>query len=116
MKKMLASLVAIGLTVAILGCTQSPEAGGDSHEGHTHASATPKAAQTKAVTPTPGQKVEVAAGGTEFDPAVPADSIPDGSWACIMDDKVHYASSDKGAGECPVCGMNLAQTGTKEGE
>ena len=45
MKKMLASLVAIGLTVAILGCTQIPEAGGDSHVGHTHASATPKAAQ-----------------------------------------------------------------------
>lgn len=111
MKKMIVSLIVTGMTVAILGCSQSPDAGRDSQEGHTHASATPKAAQIVSTTPIPGQKVEIAAEGTEFDPSVPARSIPDGSWACIMDDKVHFASSDKGAGECPVCGMNLVLTG-----
>ena len=71
----------------------------------------PRRLKPSASPPTPGQKVEVSAGGTEFEPAVPVDSIPDGSWACVMDGKVHYAATEKGAGECTVCGMNLTQTG-----
>lgn len=113
MKKKIVTLLVVGMTIALLGCSQSPEAGGDNHEGHAHAHAhaTPKAAQTVSITPTPGQKVEVTAGGTEFDPAVPVSSVPDGSWACVMGDSVHYASTDKGAGKCTICGMNLVQTG-----
>jgi ABC-type Fe3+-hydroxamate transport system substrate-binding protein len=112
MKKMIASFVAIGLTIALLGCSQTSDEGHDhDHEGHTHASATPKVSETVNITPTPGQKVEVSSQGTKFDPAVPVGSIPDGSWACVMGDEVHFASSDKGAGECAVCGMNLTQTG-----
>lgn len=108
MKKMMTTIVATGLALALWGCSQQAP---DSHEGHAHASATPKAAQTVSITPTPGQKVEVAAAGTEFDPAVPLASIPDGSWACVMDDKVHYAAGEKGEGKCTVCGMKLVQTG-----
>ena len=111
MKKTILTLLAIGMTMVILGCSQEPVTEGNTDVGQPQASTTPKAAQTVAITPTPGQKVEVAAGGTEFDPAVPASSIPDGSWACVMNDTVHFAASDKGAGECPVCGMNLVQTG-----
>lgn len=114
MKKMIASFVAIGMTIALLGCSPTSDGGHDhdhDHEGHAHTSATPEASETVNITPTPGQKVEVSSQGTKFDPAVPVGSIPDGSWACVMGDEVHFASGDKGAGECPVCGMNLTQTG-----
>jgi len=113
MKNIMTAFIAGGITVALLGCSQSPE-GGHGHEGHAHASATPKAAQTVAVTPTPGEMVEIAAGGTEFDPSVPVGSIPQGSWACVMAEKVHYASADKGEGKCVVCGMNLVAVGAEE--
>ena len=113
MTKMIAAILAIGTTLILAACSQ-PATDTHDHEGHTHASATPTAAQTVSITPTPGQKVEVASGGTEFDPAVPLNAIPDGSWACVMDDTVHYASTDKGAGECPICGMNLVQAGDEK--
>ena len=51
MKNMIVSLIVTGMTVAILGCSQSPDAGGDSQEGHTHASATPKAPSPTISTP-----------------------------------------------------------------
>jgi hypothetical protein len=114
MKKMMMTLVAIGMTIALIGCSQGGDTGEHNHEGHAHASATPKAAQTVSITPTPGQKLEVASEGTEFDPAVPVSSIPDGTWACVMGETVHYASTDKGAGKCTICGMNLAQIGAEK--
>ena len=115
MKNILAGILALGLTAALLGCSQSPQDGhGHDHEEHAHASATPKAAETVSVTPTPGQKVEVAAEGTEFAPPVPVGAIPDGTWACVMAEKVHYASADKGEGKCAVCGMNLVEVGAEE--
>jgi len=49
----------------------------------------------------------VAAEGTRFDPAVPVESIPDGSWMCNMNGHVHYAAKNKGDGKCPVCSMAL---------
>ena len=109
MKKLIATMIATGLTLTMLGCSQPADDGGGPK-----ASGTPKASQTVSVTPTPGQKVEVATGGTEFKPAVPVGSIPDGNWACVMNEAVHYASADKGAGKCTVCGMNLVQIGKEE--
>lgn len=50
--------------------------------------------------------VEVDADGTEFDPPVQSDQIPDGVWYCDMG-TVHYARRDQGDGKCPRCGMNL---------
>ena len=60
MKKMIASFVAIGMTIALLGCSPTSDGGHDhDHEGHgqdnhAHASATPKAAQTVSITPHSG--------------------------------------------------------------
>lgn len=52
--------------------------------------------------------VEVAAEGTEFDPAVEPAQIPEGAWYCDMG-TVHYARGEKGDGKCAVCGMMLKQ-------
>ena len=112
MKKTILIALATAFTLALLGCSQAPQEHRDDHKSHTHASATPKSIQTVSITPTPGQKVEVATDGTKFDPAVPVSSIPDGSWACVMNDKVHYASAEKGDGKCATCGMKLVQTGS----
>jgi hypothetical protein len=50
--------------------------------------------------------VEVAAEGSEFDPAVDPAQIPDGAFYCPME-TVHFASLE--AGTCPTCGMDLVE-------
>jgi hypothetical protein len=50
--------------------------------------------------------VEVAADGTEFDPPVQPEQIPEGAWYCDMG-TVHYARLERGDGKCARCGMNL---------
>lgn len=104
----IANIVAFGLTLTLVACSRPAQSG---EQTQAEGEARPKASQTVSITPSPGQKVEVAKGGTEFNPAVPVSSIPNGSWACVMNDTVHYASSEKREGECTVCGMNLVQTG-----
>ena len=54
----------------------------------------------------PAPKVQVAAGGSRFDPPVRVDQLPTGVWYCDMG-TVHYASTEAGEGRCPVCGMAL---------
>jgi rubrerythrin len=44
---------------------------------------------------------------------VKADQVPEGTWHCNMNGKVHYAAMKKGKGECPVCGMDLKEKGAK---
>jgi hypothetical protein len=47
--------------------------------------------------------------GERFSPALPsANSLPSGVWYCDMG-TVHWAQGEKGAGTCPICGMNLVQ-------
>lgn len=102
MKKMMMLLLTCGLAVAILGCSgeKTPAA---------QSSASPVAQQASpAVTPS-GDKVEVKAEGTKFDPPVAKEKIPDEAWACVMRGTVHYASLDKGTGKCPTCKMKLKQ-------
>lgn len=53
-------------------------------------------------------KVEVAAEGSNFDPAVQKAQIPDGAWICDMD-TVHYARMTEGDGTCPRCKMKLVK-------
>ena len=52
------------------------------------------------------EKVEVAEEGTEFDPPVEKEQIPEGAWICDMG-TVHYAQMSEGDGSCPLCGMDL---------
>jgi rubrerythrin len=57
----------------------------------------------------PAEKVEVAEGGTEFDPAIQPEKLPDGAWYCDMG-TVHWAGTEKPEdGKCPVCGMKVKQ-------
>jgi len=59
----------------------------------------------KATSSQPEARVEVAAAGTKFEPAVKPTQLPEGAWYCDMG-TVHYAQMDAGE-KCPVCGMKL---------
>ncbi len=54
--------------------------------------------------------VEVADDGTEFDPPVEKEQIPDGAWICDMR-TVHYAQMEEGDAKCPLCNMDLVPHG-----
>ncbi len=56
------------------------------------------------------EMVEVAADGTEFDPPVEKEQIPDDAWICDMG-TVHYAQMEEGDGTCPLCNMDLVAIG-----
>lgn len=56
----------------------------------------------------PPDLVTVSSAGTEFDPPVKLEQIPDGVWICDMG-TVHYARSEKGDGKCAVCSMDMTQ-------
>ena len=49
----------------------------------------------------------ITAEGTRFDPPLPASRIPENTWICDMDGRVHYAAKEKGNGRCPICSMHL---------
>ena len=105
MKTTIAFIIA-ALTTAALACPGSSPNSGCAPDNtamaspdHDHSSSEHKA-HTKGT-------VEVTDNGTKFDPAVAKSKIPDGAWACVMGGKVHYASMEKGKGECPLCGMDL---------
>ena len=56
-----------------------------------------------------GAKVELAAAGQKFDPAIQPEQLPDAAWYCDMG-TVHWAASDKPAdGKCPECAMVLKE-------
>lgn len=67
----------------------------------------PAAKQEPADKPAEGDKVEVAAAGTKFEPPIKPQQLPEGAWFCDMG-TVHYAQMDKGE-KCPVCGMALKE-------
>ncbi|MFB6351485.1 MAG: hypothetical protein ABEK29_06820 [Bradymonadaceae bacterium] len=70
-------------------------------EGHAHDDSSDEQAEGEA------ELVEVTEEGKKFEPSVDVSRIPQGAWHCNMNDKVHYAATKKGDGECPVCGMDL---------
>lgn len=96
------ALLIVSLLLLVACSGESPPASSPSP-----AAATP--ASTPADTAATPAEVTVAAEGTEFDPAVTPDQLPDGAWMCVMEGKVHYAALDEGEGKCPVCSMNLTQ-------
>lgn len=53
------------------------------------------------------QTVEVSPEGTNFDPPVAVETLPDGAWYCDMGDGAHYAQMEPG--KCPTCNMDLVQ-------
>lgn len=52
--------------------------------------------------------VEVDPEGTEFDPPINPDRLPDGVWYCDMG-TTHWAQPEQGDDECPICGMRLTE-------
>ena len=87
----------LGAGFAAAGCKQ-----GTSSPGDAPASDTAQATEAKGLE-------TVAPQGTRFDPPVPASSIPEDTWMCDMDGKVHYTAKEKGNGKCPIC----SSTGTR---
>lgn len=113
------TLRALGLLVAVIaaGCTSEPppapsqptEAAEPAEPG----APSPEAAPAKPVAPATatvpaGATATVTAQGTKFEPPITPEQIPPGAWMCEMG-TVHYASTDKGDGKCPLCGMALTQ-------
>lgn len=94
-------LLAACLALITFGCSKTADTAVD-------ASASP-VAQTDATATPSGDKVEVSADGSKFEPAVSVDKIPDEAWACVMDKTVHYATMTKGEGKCKICKMKLVQ-------
>lgn len=56
--------------------------------------------------------VEVSAEGTEFDPAVQPEQIPEGVYYCDMG-TVHYAIANDGSTRCTLCNMMLTKKSTE---
>jgi hypothetical protein len=56
-----------------------------------------------------GLSLVIPQAGEKFSPPLPnANSLPSGVWYCDMG-SVHWAQGEKGAGTCPICGMDLVQ-------
>lgn len=89
---------------------QSGEASGEAAPPGPAASAGEEQAADEAPASQPSGLVEVSAEGTEFDPPVSKDRVPDGVWICDMG-TVHYARAEQGDGTCPLCNMRLVQHG-----
>ncbi|MGM0556339.1 MAG: hypothetical protein ACQEVA_08155 [Myxococcota bacterium] len=122
MKARILMIVCLALSVAVVGCEKN--ASGDAKDDEAKAEAPSEEADDEAAEAdeeaaaegeeeaeeeAPAEKVEVAKGGTEFDPAVEPEQLPDGAYYCDMG-TVHWASTEKPEdGKCPLCGMKLKQ-------
>ncbi|MFW6053197.1 MAG: efflux RND transporter periplasmic adaptor subunit [Persicimonas sp.] len=53
-------------------------------------------------------KEDIPEEGKEFDPPVPSEAVPEGTWFCDMGTS-HWIQHEEGDGECPVCGMHLKE-------
>ena len=100
-----AFLLMIVVALAVLaGCGQKAAEQAGQAAGET---AAPAEQQAEHAMPGMVETVEVAAEGTEFDPPVPVEALPDGAWYCEMNGKSHYARMSEGDGKCASCGMFL---------
>lgn len=120
--------IAVATVLALVGCGKKAESDHGAHEADKAAPAAGANATEKPDNPAneaehatdegdgPSDKsaestaadepLTVAAAGTEFDPPVDVERIPNHAWYCDMG-TVHYARMDKGDGTCPRCKMQL---------
>lgn len=122
MKARIIMIVCLALSAAVVGCEKNASGGeaGDEAKAEAPSAATDDEAaeadkeaaaegEEEAEEEAPAEKVEVATGGTEFDPAVQPEQLPDGAYYCDMG-TVHWASTEKPEdGKCPLCGMKLKE-------
>lgn len=115
-------LLLIGfIALALTACDKKEPEAGTTAQGTTAATAAqvdePDEPAEPAEDPSAadGEKVEVAAAGTKFDPPIEPAKLPDGVWYCDMG-TVHYARAEKGDGTCEICGMQLKEKGAAAAE
>lgn len=114
-KNITLALALVFATAITTGCEKKEgsehghEHGENGHEHKEEVNTTPPAESTPEVETTPTAKVEVAAKGQKFDPAIKPEQLPSGAWYCDMG-TVHWAATEKPEnGKCPECGMMLKQ-------
>mgnify|MGYP006292964593 CR=1 FL=1 len=122
MKARMLMIVCLVLSVAVVGCEKksSGDAKKDEAKAEEPAEKTEEKAEEEegsaeaeedeaAEEDAPAEKVEVAKGGTKFDPAIEPEQLPEGAWYCDMGTS-HWAAMEKPEdGKCPECGMKLKQ-------
>ena len=59
----------------------------------------------------PAAAAAIPEGGTKHDPPIKPDKVAEGHWYCEMAGTVHYSSTNKGTGKCPICKMALKHKG-----
>lgn len=94
------------LTIALVACESKTEVPAEA-EGEVPAQAE-AAAPAEAEAGEELAMVEVSAEGTEFDPAVQPEQIPEGVYYCDMG-TVHYAIANDGSTRCTLCNMMLTK-------
>lgn len=127
MKSHILMIVCLALSVAVVGCEKSDgDAKADEAKAEAPAEETeeksaegeaeeePAEEEGAAEDEAPAEKVEVAKGGTKFDPPVEPEQLPEGAWYCDMGTS-HWAAMEKPEdGKCPECGMKLKQYDAKK--
>ncbi|TXD38127.1 hypothetical protein FRC98_04310 [Lujinxingia vulgaris] len=102
--------------LALVACDSKTEVPAEAEgEVPTQAEAPAEAEAEEAAAPAEGEAeelpmVEVSAEGTEFDPPVQPEQIPEGVYYCDMG-TVHYAIANDGSTRCTLCNMMLTKKG-----
>lgn len=91
----------------VLACDGSPSPAPEpSAEAPAPEAVSPEASSPAVVLPPLSGPVSLTASGVQLDPPAEKDQIPDGAWFCDMG-TVHFASTEKNDGICPLCSMEL---------
>jgi predicted nucleic acid-binding Zn-ribbon protein len=116
MKVRILTTLCLALTLMAFGCDKKTDAPTQDDEANAEAPAAEEqaeapgeaeAAETEETENEQLEEVEVATAGTNFDPAVEVEQMPEGAWYCDMG-TVHWAAMEKPEdGTCPECGMKL---------
>lgn len=106
MKKFIALGAALLIAFALVGCDSDPPAEAEPAEPE----ATEEAEAPQEEAEEELEEVEVAADGTEFDPPIQPEQLPDGVYYCDMG-TTHYARGENSEVRCPLCNMMLTKKG-----
>lgn len=107
LKSLFYSLLIAGLAISLVAC-DAPDADDEGEPAEAEAPADDQA--TDEADDDSLAMVEVSDEGTEFDPPVEKEQIPEGAYICDMG-TVHYARMEEGDGTCPLCNMDLVPHG-----
>lgn len=111
LKSLFYSLLIAGLAISLVAC-DAPDADADDEPAEAEAPAADESGDDESAAADDDSlpMVEVSDEGTEFDPPVEKEQIPEGAYICDMG-TVHYARMEEGDGTCPLCNMALVPHG-----